>query len=365
MRDRDGRRRGETARAALAVLAYLLGVWGAWLACGWLGAPRSGLAGQLLTWGLASVVTSTPVERFLGAQDRSGRLAWLRIVLPAVFIAAAVVPTGLGFLFPVAACLLAGRTFLTAPTRSALAAALATTVAGTAAVQLAAHAGVGVHVMDPRTADVSALSLGLIGAVGLANSWVLARRLRVTADQLAAEQARRHAELQHAATHDQLTGLLGRRGLEGPLAGAVARARPGCGAGLVFLDLDGFKLVNDAYGHEAGDRVLQEVSRRLRDVVAGRGRLARVGGDEFVVLVEAVSAEQVQALAADLVGTLDEPVLVDGVTMPVGVSVGTAHVDHPATTDDLVRAADASMYEHKRRRRGEVGSRADRRQAQT
>ena len=358
-RGREGLDGESWLRAAAAVALYCLCILGAWTGAGLLHAPRADLGGQLLAWGAASVVTTRPVEELLGAGDPEGR-PWLRIALSSALIAVAVAPTGLGFLFPVAAGWLTTQTLQLHPTRGGLAAGLLAVATGTAALQVASHAGVGLQVLPPTTADLSAMVLAVVSLVGLVNAHRVGRRLRTAAEELAAEQARRHRELLHAATHDQLTGLLGRRGLEGHLTRAVAQARPGEGVGLVFLDLDGFKPVNDTHGHDAGDAVLRGVADRLRGAVTDPSpapgpvhdvRVARVGGDEFVVLVGATCAQDVHRVAFACADALRAPFTVAGTGLSVGASIGTAYVEEPVPVHEVTRTADAAMYDDKRRRR--------------
>lgn len=158
------------------------------------------------------------------------------------------------------------------------------------------------------------------------------------------EQA--EAALYRRATLDQLTGLANRATLEEAVDGADPGAR---GAALLYLDLDGFKPVNDHHGHRAGDEVLIAVAARLR-ALAGPGVLAaRVGGDEFALLLvhEPEGAEQ---LADDVVHDLAIPVrLSDGTgEVAIGASVGVLRWSGPATSQSVLHAADTVMYTAKR-----------------
>jgi diguanylate cyclase (GGDEF)-like protein/PAS domain S-box-containing protein len=167
-----------------------------------------------------------------------------------------------------------------------------------------------------------------------------------------AEQALRDLtdELTERAVRDPLTGLANRTLLEDRLRAVLARdGRTGDASGILFLDLDGFKAVNDAHGHAVGDAVLRAVADRLTMTVRPSDTLARLGGDEFVVLVEGATAEGVAALADRLRAAVTEPIAVGDLNLHVGVSVGgamsTAGRTEPGT---LLARADRGMYAEKR-----------------
>jgi diguanylate cyclase (GGDEF)-like protein len=156
----------------------------------------------------------------------------------------------------------------------------------------------------------------------------------------------------HLAHHDALTGLPNREHLEAELERAVARAsRHLRRVALLFIDLDGFKGVNDRFGHAAGDRLLVRVGERLRAALRAEDFVARLGGDEFVVLLddphEALDAARA---AAGLLGALDRGVaLPGGCVAAVGASIGIAlFPDHGIDAPGLLAAADAAMYRVKR-----------------
>jgi diguanylate cyclase (GGDEF)-like protein/PAS domain S-box-containing protein len=164
-----------------------------------------------------------------------------------------------------------------------------------------------------------------------------------------------HARLQHLANLDVLTSLPNRSRvrtlLETALVDAKAKNVP---CAVLFLDLDGFKPVNDTFGHPKGDAVLKTVSRRLSDLVGKRGTVGRIGGDEFaVVLDDAQSRVAVEALAEKLIATISEPYLIDNVQIRIGLSIGCAYgpIDGD-TVDDLVRKADLALYHAKAQGRG-------------
>ncbi len=158
------------------------------------------------------------------------------------------------------------------------------------------------------------------------------------------------AVLSEQAVRDPLTGLANRELLGERLRGALARdARTGGSTGVMFLDLDHFKDVNDRHGHAAGDAVLRGVADRLRAGVRPSDTVARVGGDEFVILVEDATDAGLAALSRRLRAAICAPLDVHGQSLNVGVSVGVARADRGAMTPaDLLSRADAGMYEAKR-----------------
>ncbi|GAB2693569.1 hypothetical protein GCM10027194_29760 [Thalassiella azotivora] len=175
--------------------------------------------------------------------------------------------------------------------------------------------------------------------------------------------ARRAAEevLTHRALHDALTGVANRTLLQDRLEQALAAAgRSGDRVGVLFLDLDGFKEVNDTAGHAAGDELLRQVASRLSDAVRPGDTVARLGGDEFVVLYPVVAADELAAIAERVRAVVREPyVLPDGAHV-VSASVGAASAPGTATPGDVLRAADAAMYEAKRSGRDRVAWAAER-----
>ncbi len=167
---------------------------------------------------------------------------------------------------------------------------------------------------------------------------------------------RQHSTLRKASRLDHLTGLANRRAAEEALdKGVAAAAQPGGGfVAVLMLDLDGFKQINDALGHDKGDLVLQEIGRRLHANTFEYDTAARVGGDEFaVVLRQLRGTDDVAAVAHRLREALVRPFTIDGVARFVGVSVGAAiYGEHGTTSEDLMRSADAAMYDAKRGREG-------------
>ena len=149
------------------------------------------------------------------------------------------------------------------------------------------------------------------------------------------------------ATHDPLTGLPNRTLIGDRLQNALARSgRDGSKVALLFVDVDGFKLVNDSYGHEQGDEVLKEVADRLVGMVRPGYTVARFGGDEFLILTERVNSEaQVGAFADRLIDGIKAPLEIGtgevSVTVSVGIAMGNGNT-HTAT--DMLRMADGAMY---------------------
>jgi diguanylate cyclase (GGDEF)-like protein/PAS domain S-box-containing protein len=163
------------------------------------------------------------------------------------------------------------------------------------------------------------------------------------------------ARLQQVANHDPLTGLLNRRAFSLRLEQTVQRAlRSDRTFALLFVDLDGFKRVNDVYGHAAGDDVLCEVARRLGVVTRQTDVVARLGGDEFVILAETgVTLDAATGLCNRLLEMLVPPCIFNGGEAQIGASVGIAMCPRAAIDAiELLRLADAAMYEAKRTGKG-------------
>ena len=162
--------------------------------------------------------------------------------------------------------------------------------------------------------------------------------------------------LEHEATHDALTGLPNRVFFLEIGERALARAARACGPlGVLFLDLDGFKLVNDGLGHDIGDQLLAQLALRLRDAVRLGDTVARLGGDEFVVLCEHPGSEkEMLDLAHRVIAVLSEPFRFEGVhDVQVGGSVGIAYGgDLQAGISALIREADVALYQAKHDGRG-------------
>ena len=165
------------------------------------------------------------------------------------------------------------------------------------------------------------------------------------------DERTRQMAMESAANHDTLTGLLNRRGLEEDGRIIVESAvRDGRQAGLLFMDLNHFKRVNDDHGHQAGDQILKTFADRLQDCVRAEDLVGRIGGDEFVVLVQEGNAARVQEVA-DRVRTVGrQPYYVDGQPLHSPPSVGAALLPRDGTTlEELLQVADQAMYRSKGR----------------
>jgi diguanylate cyclase (GGDEF)-like protein len=164
-------------------------------------------------------------------------------------------------------------------------------------------------------------------------------------------------EMTHQAMHDQLTGLANRLQFTEQLRRALERAReqrhP---VTLLYMDLDGFKPVNDEFGHDVGDQLLVAVAKRLASCTRSEDMVARLGGDEFAVLIDSQTASgDAEEVSDRLAAALTRPFMIDGHRLQLGASIGQAVFPIDADTPDgLLRSADAAMFVVKR------GSRADR-----
>jgi diguanylate cyclase (GGDEF)-like protein len=159
------------------------------------------------------------------------------------------------------------------------------------------------------------------------------------------------ADLYHLATHDSLTGLSNRRFFTENVEHALRRAqRSGQPVCLLYIDLDGFKQINDSAGHTVGDRVLAAVAGRLRSAVRASDSVARLGGDEFAVLVEGLTGDQDSKTVRDRVeSALEVTIQLDGRAWPVSASVGAVvSRGEAASAGELFERADQAMYEAKR-----------------
>lgn len=199
--------------------------------------------------------------------------------------------------------------------------------------------------------DKSVVDVEFIGNVyQVDDARILQCNIRDITDRKQAE-----ARIHYMALHDALTGLPNRILLQDRLAQAIALAcRNQKGVAVLMLDLDRFKNINDSLGHHIGDRLLEEVSMRLRGCLRESDIVARLGGDEFVVALPEVGEKQdIEEVARKILETLVEPFHIDSHELQIGASIGIGQYptdgDNPGT---LLRAADTAMYEAKAQGRG-------------
>jgi diguanylate cyclase (GGDEF)-like protein/PAS domain S-box-containing protein len=162
------------------------------------------------------------------------------------------------------------------------------------------------------------------------------------------EQRGLERELKHRAFHDSLTGLPNRMLFTEQADRAVARTKGGAVVGVLVIDLDDFKIINDTLGHDIGDHLLVEVSHRLAGTLGPMDTAARLGGDEFALLVEdAGDAAAIDQIAERTVQALAAPVTVDGSQLSASASIGVATTVDAGGSGDLLRQADLALYEAK------------------
>ncbi len=174
---------------------------------------------------------------------------------------------------------------------------------------------------------------------------------------LESDLQRERERYERLAAHDPLTGLPNRRLFQDRLEQSLAQAqRGGRALAVAYVDLDGFKEVNDARGHDAGDAALKAVGRRLAGAVRDQDTVARLGGDEFgVLLLDVGGVDEAAAVAAKLRAAVREPLELEGGDARLDASVGVAlFPDHGRDADALMRAADGAMYHVKGQGRGGV-----------
>jgi diguanylate cyclase (GGDEF)-like protein len=197
--------------------------------------------------------------------------------------------------------------------------------------------------------------------------WFVARASRLLAGAVAqgalvahedvTERKRAEEEATHLSLHDPLTGLPNRRLLADRLEHALSRAgREGSTVAVLYLDLEGFKAVNDEFGHEEGDRLLVVFAERLKGCLRESDTAVRLGGDEFVAVLEGVSGgKEALALSERIKRALEEPFEVGQSETALSASMGIALSTHPhGHPEDLVRFADVAMYRSKQEGKGRV-----------
>jgi diguanylate cyclase (GGDEF)-like protein len=179
---------------------------------------------------------------------------------------------------------------------------------------------------------------------------------------LATETRRLYTDLRHRSEFDLLTDIHNRFSLDKYLDRQIEEARQNAGIfGLIYIDLDKFKQVNDIYGHQMGDLYLQEAALRMKRQLRGVDMLSRLGGDEFAVLLPKVkNRAKVEEIAQRLERCFDEPFVLEGLTLRGSASIGIAlYPENGATRDELLSAADAAMYAIKRTRHETGAERAE------
>lgn len=156
------------------------------------------------------------------------------------------------------------------------------------------------------------------------------------------------ARLNYLANHDPLTGVINRRGIEDAIEIAsvmVSQGEPVC---IAYLDLDRFKLINDLYGHVTGDRVLQQVCARIKRIVPESNVLGRIGGDEFIVIMNQLNLIEGAKICQDIIDAIElEPFSVDQKAFRVGISIGLVEFGRLMTVDEAITAADRACSEAK------------------
>lgn len=213
-------------------------------------------------------------------------------------------------------------------------------------VELMLHSHAGARPMNNAAFIFSAL---IISAVG---GYIYERQRRLAHFRLRLIE-RERARSEHSALHDPLTGLPNRRLLMERMHRALARdKRYHTYAAALFIDLDNFKPVNDRYGHDVGDKLLRAVAERLKEVVRDTDTVTRVGGDEFVVLLEdLIEPECAELLKQRILLAFAAPISLEGEVLRVEMSVGCALDPIDARTPrELLQAADRAMYAMKQRR---------------
>ncbi|HEY1254963.1 MAG TPA: GGDEF domain-containing protein, partial [Terracidiphilus sp.] len=189
------------------------------------------------------------------------------------------------------------------------------------------------------------LALALSGTL-VVLVWVMILRRRIHESE---------ERFRHLALHDALTGLATRLLLNDRLEAALESAkRHETGLALLMVDLDKFKEVNDTYGHHAGDEVLRITANRLLEAVRKSDTVARMGGDEFVVLlIDLNDLHFAEKIAANIVNSLSHPIAFHGRELPISVSVGVCAASAgEVDTESLLKNADAALYQAKKHGRG-------------
>ena len=203
---------------------------------------------------------------------------------------------------------------------------------------------------DPEKSELNWISVSYYGVIDngfLTEIWGTQHRID--------ERKEAEALLLRRATHDGLTGLPNREHFLGMFRDQIRAAGPTNSCAIFMLDLDHFKEVNDTLGHAAGDVLLHAIAPRVRVLIAqfAGATIARIGGDEFAILVPGLTLSQAEILAPEIVATLAEPFPIRSLDLEIGCSLGWAIAPQQGTDpEELLRRADVAMYEAKRERSG-------------
>ena len=179
------------------------------------------------------------------------------------------------------------------------------------------------------------------GLILVISSATIATLVIVRIGQLSAQRDQAERALRHEATHDPLTGLPNRKAFATRLGDALER---GEGCAILFCDLNGFKAVNDRYGHARGDQLLIEVSRRLRESVRTHDLVSRFGGDEFVILLRETTPDEMQTINRRIIDALSRPVPISGDLVTISASTGHVRAAGDDDPEELIDRADHAMY---------------------
>lgn len=217
--------------------------------------------------------------------------------------------------------------------------------------------GVTHHIATKRSLHKDAA--GNLFLVGVIRDMTERKYMEDELKRTAAELIRSNAELKqsasrlrHLANHDVLTGLPNRKLFHERLGQSIAWAKENSQpVGLLFLDLDGFKLINDTQGHDVGDLLLKAIARRLKSCLRGSDTVSRLGGDEFTVILPAIpTAQDAARVAEKILTTLAKPFAIEGHAIFVTISIGISlYPPNGATVEALVKEADGAMYSAKER----------------
>ena len=207
-----------------------------------------------------------------------------------------------------------------------------------------------VELPAPEVEEAAAVASAIGRAADLLRSRTSERDQAAQTAALMHDRARR---LSHAAQHDPLTDLHNRAAFRALLAERLHERASGAFLTVMFVDLDDFKPVNDRYGHAVGDDLLRAFSKRLRSCVREGDFVARVGGDEFALLIDGHGPGELESMAREMAERLSQPYHVRHVQIRVSASIGAAGFpEHGRSADALLEAADAAMYESKRKGKG-------------